>query len=256
VPAEGSAISVRASSPDGIIDAHGHIGQWPATYVPYGHAEDMLVSMDRLGIERACLSAFAAVGPDYVRGNDMVADALRRWPDRFTGYAALNPNYPEDTGRELRRCFDELGMRAIKLHCDLHDYPMDGENYREVFEFAEERELTILIHGAMVKDILRQYPHVNVLSAHVGLWDGRSQNDVIELAKSCDNVYLDLAASLSYRGALKRMVDEVGADRIVHGSDFPLMDPGFQLGRVIYADISEEDKRKILRDNAIRLFDL
>lgn len=251
----GAVGPVQPPSPEGIMDAHGHIGRWPATYVPYGDAEGMLISMDRLGIERACVSAFLAVGPDYERGNDMVAEVVRRYPDRFMGYAVLNPNYPEDIEPELHRCFDELGMTAIKLHCELHDVPMDGEHYRKVFEFAEERGLTVLIHGAVVEDVLKRYPHVNLLSAHVGLWDGRSRNEVIELAKSYDNLYLDLAASLSYRGALKRMVEEVGADRIVHGSDFPLMDPGYQLGRVIYAEISEEDKWKILRDNARRLFD-
>ena len=45
----------------------------------------------------------------------MIAKAITRYPGRFIGYAVINPNYPDSVNNELSHCFDELGMKAIKL---------------------------------------------------------------------------------------------------------------------------------------------
>lgn len=244
-----------------VIDAHGHVGAWPSTYVAFSDPESMLVGMDRARVERCCISSFYGIGPDCERGNREVAEVLRRYPERFLGYATVNPNYPEHMTKELERCFDEWGMTAIKFHCDFHQYPVDGENYAGAFEFADERGLAILIHGygsnAMWEGLLAKYPKVKILQAHVGGgWDGRSPMPVLEIARKYDRFYLDLASSPMYRGGLKRVVEFVGADQIVHGSDTPLLDVSYQLGQVLYAELGDEDKQKILHDNAVRLFGL
>ena len=52
------------------------------------------------------------------------------------------------------------------------------------------------------------------------------------------------------------MVEKLGADRILFGTDFVWIGAPFQLGAIAYADISDEDKRKIFGLNALRLFGL
>lgn len=242
--------------PSGIIDAHGHLGQWHSTYVHAGDAEGMLASMDRLGIQATCVSAFDAIGSDFRRGNDLVAEAMRRYPGRFLGYAVVNPNYPECMETELTRCFEELGFHALKFHCDLHQHPADGDGYRPALEYAQAHGLAVLIHGRITAALLEQYPQAQFLSAHVGGWDGRSRNEMVDLARDHSNLYLDLASSVASPGALERLVEAVGAGRIVHGSDYPLMDPAYQLGRVLYAEVDETAKERILKRNAGLLFRL
>jgi len=242
------------------VDSHAHLGRYSSTYMPYSTEDGLIETMDRLGIEKACISDFLSIGPDYRRGNDRVAHAVRRYPTRFVGYVAVNPNYPDDMENELERCFREPGMKGIKLHCDLHSYPIDGDNYRPALEFANSRSLPVLIHGygdrRTLEGILRRYPDARIIAAHVGAWDGRSSNPAIELAKDYENLYLDLASSIAYRGAFEKMVERVGADRILYGSDMPMLDPGYQLGRVVRSGIPKEQMRMILSDNARKLFGL
>ena len=76
-------------------------------------AEGMLVSMDYLGIDKVCITSHSSIGPNYRYGNDVVRDAVTRYPDRFMGYVTLNPNYHEDIKNELDRCL------AILLYCKL-----------------------------------------------------------------------------------------------------------------------------------------
>ena len=52
---------------------------------------------------------------------------------------------------------------------------------------------------------------------------------------------------------IEQLGEEAGADRVLFGSDVPLMDPRSQLGKIITADITDEDKRLVLGGNARRL---
>jgi len=250
----------KESSRVPIVDSHVHLGRWASTYMPHCDEVGLIETMDRLGIEKACVSDSLSIGPDYKRGNDRLAHAMKDYPSRLVGYAAVNPNYPKDMGNELERCFKELGMKGIKLHCDLHKYPVEGNNYRTAFEFANSLGIPVLIHGyggrEILERILRHYPNARIIAAHVGGWDGKSENPAIELAKDYENLYLDLASSIAYRNAFEKMVEMVGADRILYGSDMPLLDPGYQLGRVVRSGLSEEDMGKILSSNARKVFRL
>jgi predicted TIM-barrel fold metal-dependent hydrolase len=242
--------------PHPIIDAHAHLGQWFGTYIHAGEADGLVRNMDRLNIRATAIIAFDAIAQDMRGGNDRVAAAMRAYPGRFLGYATVDPNEPEAMVGELERCFEQLGFHAIKFHCDTHGYPADGENYRPALEFANAHGLAVLIHGRITEEMLKRYPHAQFLSAHVGGWDGRSPNHAVELAKIYPNIYCELCSSVCYNGVMEKLVEEVGADRIVYGSDTPLMDAGYQLGRVLGAKIDAEDKEKILYRNALRLFHL
>ena len=75
-----------------------------------------------------------------------------------------------------------------------------------------------------------------------------------EFARDHANYYADLAGSARRRGALEELVELIGADRIVYGSDSPLFGFAYQTGRVLGAGLAETDKHLILRGNAERLF--
>src|SRR5262249_2319310 len=158
---------------------------------------------------------------------------------RFLGYATVDPNEPEAMTAELERCFQELGFHGIKFHCDTHGYPADGDNYRPALEYADAHALPVLIHGFITERLLKEYPHAQFLSAHVGGWDGRGKHYAVELCRDYPNIHCELCSSVVINGVMEKLVEQVGADRIVHGSDAPLMDPGYQLGRVLGARLSE-----------------
>lgn len=124
-----------------VIDCHCHMGYWHNFSIPENSAEGMLKSMDALGINVVCPASNSSIGPNYKYGNDMVIQAVLKYPNRFAGYVTISPHYPEDIKHELDRCFSVPGMRGIKIHPSSHRCPIDYKNYRIVYETANENSV-------------------------------------------------------------------------------------------------------------------
>ena len=75
------------------------------------------------------------------------------------------------------------------------------------------------------------------------------------VARECANVYLELTAAYAVRGLVESMVKGVGAHKIVFGCDLPWFDPHYAIGCVVMAHISDDARRAILRENALRLLE-
>ena len=73
------------------------------------------------------------------------------------------------------------------------------------------------------------------------------------VVRDCPNVYADLASSIAPMGGFEALVDMVGARKVLYGSDAPLHDMAYQIGRVLFAKMSDEDKADILGHNLERL---
>lgn len=241
-----------------IIDAHSHIGRFAAVSISHCDADDLIVEMDSIGLKKICISSLIGMSGDYHFGNNMVSDAVKRYPDRIIGMACINPYKKDSIENELCRCFDSLGMSLIKIHPIFSACPMNSDNYIPVYEFASERKLTILNHSwgnhRILDRLSNKYPDINFIQAHTaGGWDGKNGNKFLELAKINDNVYVDIAYSISYYGAFEKLVKYVGAEKIIYGSDYPMMNMAYQLGRVLFSDIGSENKQKILCGNIRRI---
>jgi len=68
------------------------------------------------------------------------------------------------------------------------------------------------------------------------------------------SIYLEICNSLGWYGLVERLVQYAGSDRVLFGADMPFMSPDQQIGRVLFAPISDDDKRKILGLNALWVF--
>ena len=244
-----------------VIDCHGHLGKWPLTHMARPSLDETIETMDRLGIDQLCLSPFLGCFCDFRRGNDLLGEAVRRHPDRLLGQFTVNPNYPDDVLPEFRRCEKAHGLRMLKIHPFCHEYPVDGPGYRDLWQYADQKEMVVLSHTwesdkncgpGLFGKIAAEHPKARIILAHAGgTQEGCRQT--IEILRKHDNLYLDTATSQLHVGMIERFVREVGADRVLFGSDVPLLDPAAQLGRIAYAKIREEEKEKILGVNARRL---
>lgn len=243
-----------------IIDAHGHLGYYRLFNIPDSSAAAIVEKMNRVGIEKSCISSLAGLDLDYVYGNNMVADAVKQFGDRFLGYANINPFEQEDILPELERCFDKLNMTAIKIHPDLNECSAESKLFIPVYEFAHERKLIIMSHtwgvpGNLTK-IASKYYNAKFIQAHYGsAWDGNQHIDIMEEVKSLDNAWLDTAGTSSFFGAFEKTVEYMGEDKILFGTDFPFLDACQQIGNVVFSDIDEEAKIKILRTNFLKLIE-
>lgn len=244
----------------GIVDAHGHLGPYSGFEVPDSGPEGMIDVMDRVGVAQVAVSPHAAIEGDYRRGNDLIARVKRRWPDRFIGYLTINPTFPHEVQRELRRGRRRLKLDAIKLHPGLSQYPIDGPNYAPVWPFAAEHGIPVLSHTwdgcsfcnlAKCRDVAVTHPDMTLILGHSG-GSVPGFEKAIEVARECPSVLLGTACSNCRYGVIEHLVEAVGADRIVFGSDVPFLSLPAQLGKVVHARVSDADKRKILRGNFLR----
>lgn len=233
-----------------IIDCHCHMGYWQHFNVPEGNAEGMLRSMDSLGTDRACITAHASIGPDYIYGNTMVLNTVKHYPERFWGYVTINPNYEEDIEDELSRCLAVDGIIGIKIHPSCHGCQIDYKNYQPVYEIANSNKYPILIHvwgNSAVKTVDKlagQYPNAIFIMGHGGA-DIDAMFTAIEVVNKRDNVYVDLAISKVREGNVEWLVKEMGSSKILYGTDMPFFDPRPAFGRLAFAEISDEEKKNI-----------
>ena len=237
-----------------VIDAHTHIGPMPGMAVPASTAASLIETMDRLGIDRAYASGLPAIySTTDGWGNDLVLDAVRQYPDRIGGYMVACCGYRERILPELRRCYD-AGLRAVKIwsYGNRQGIRYDHANYRIVFEFANDHGLPILAHTwAAELDQLREafetYPNVRWLLAHSG---AAELAKYVDAANRHEQVFLETCFSGCPRGLFETLVEQVPLRKIIWGSDQVFMGAAHQLGRVLFAQITPEQKQAILGRNA------
>ncbi|MEW6354972.1 MAG: amidohydrolase family protein [Planctomycetota bacterium] len=251
-----------------IIDCHVH-------FRPGGMSvekrADMLVRFaDRMGIGKMCVSCgpslkspYQSPPAEFVEQNDVVLGQMARYPDRFVGFCYVNPVHEKESLDEMQRCVVEGGMRGIKLLCGLfcNDPRMDP-----VIERAIELDAPVLQHtwkkvtGNLkfestpdhFADLAARYPDAKLIFGHVGGdWEYG-----IKTVKHHRNTYLETAGGNPEAGFVEMAVREVGAERVVYGSDAAGRSFASQIGKVYGADISDRERELILGKNMERILNL
>lgn len=96
-----------------------------------------------------------------------------------------------------------------------------------------------------------QFPGMKILLGHSGIVEEDIYRDAV---RRHDNIFLETCCSMAWYGLVERLAAMAGADRVLFGTDMPFMSPDQQIGRILFARISDDDKRHILGLNARRLF--
>ena len=243
-----------------IVDAHMHLGPYGPFHVAQEDAAGMIREMDRLGIRQGWISSHASISADALWGNDEVAAAVRAYPDRFLGFVVVDPNYPDEALPELERRLDSPEFGAIKIHPGLAQYPIHGPAYDPVWDVAADRGCPVLTHAwtgcpycgpKAVRRVLERHPDVCLIFGHA-LFQATFE-EAADLARDFENVLLDITTSNHCYGMIEHAVASVGAGRLLYGSDMPFISAAGAVGKVLYAQISDEDKARILGGNARRL---
>ena len=241
-----------------VIDAHMHLDRYNKFYIPSPETSSLITNAKRLGIRRLYGSSLLAIRTDTVAGNNHVLEAHDQYPNMFEPYLVIKPNYPEEI-KSIIELSVKRSINQFKLHDDGHGYPYDHKNYFPFYEHCNEHHSVILfhtygnIHIQPILNVADNFHSIKYLLAHSGIVDEQSY---YRAAKQYDNIFLETCNSLAWYGLIERLVKNVGADRILFGTDMPFMSPDQQIGRILFARISDEDKRKVLGLNANSLFNL
>lgn len=243
-----------------VVDAHAHLGTYSLFFVPDSDAAAMVGVMDRTGVRLTVISSNRAIQHDAPAGNDETLRAIDRFPDRIAGYGVVNPwQRPE---RELNRIAEDPRFVGVKVHPDLHEYPLTGDLYTPLWERAAAERIPVLTHTwhgsrfddpAMAGEVLARHPGIPFLLGHSGV-SPAGMAASIEVAQRHPTAYLEVCGSGMTGSHLRWLVDRVGADRVLFGSDFPFIDQRCSLGRVVGAGFDSGTAAAILGGNARLLF--
>ena len=241
-----------------IYDTHTHLGV--SRHSGRGcTAGQMLASMDSHGVDRSVVIPFPVV-EDYRAAHDEIAAAVRAHPDRLTGAACLYPFIPEEEFRdEIRRCAEELGLRALKLQPQYQALNPISPHSDFLFETALRHRLPVICHTGVGAPFAlpslfimpaRKYPELPLILGHAG--GGVYVAEAIVAATVCSNIYIELSTLMPHH--IAEVLDHIPPSRLMIGSDVPVS-VGTEIPKILDMDISPEAKQDILWNTAHRLFD-
>ena len=243
-----------------IIDVHAHLGLDEVFDVEFTE-EALLASQAENGIDLTLVQPGTVHDLAGVQEqHDDIAGLVARHPGRFRGIANPNPHLAAaQYEREVRRCVEELGFVAAKLHPLAHAVNPLGRHGRRVFALARELNVSIMVHtGAglpwaapsLLDPIAGEHPSLRIVVAHAG---GMLSAEAGLLAARRPNVYLEV----SWMGGhhVREWVQRLGAGRVLFGSDHA-ENAAAELAKLRTAGLSEEDLTWVLGDTAASVFGL
>lgn len=254
----------QQSSPVEIIDAHGHLGAFPTWMLERqqisDQAEDLMERMDRLNISKMILSGSQALFGDPLAGNRLVEKAAAHYPDRFFGYFVFNPHYHEILTPHFDEFFSREFFVGFKLLSSYWEVPVTDPRYSAAWEYADEHRLPILLHTwddpydfpALLTEVVSKYKDAFFILGHSGGSD-RGRAAAVELARNNDNVFLEWCGSYQMTLPYEEVFSELGADRIIFGTDAALHSPAWELGRFASLSLPDEVLTPALGANIQRI---
>ena len=261
-----------------IWDLHAHLTGVSGT--PEERIVRLLEYADRMAIERVIF--FLSIPRNYDptpqqfrRDNDDLLRALEAGGDRVLGFVYLNPKYTEESLRELDRCVRDGPMVGIKLWVALHcnDPRLDpiirratelnavvfqhtwykvggkGSNDLNAKQMAEAGNLPGESTSEDLAELAARHPKAKLIAGHIGGdWERG-----IRAIRSATNVSAGIGGGDPTAGMLEMAVRELGAERIIYGSDIGGRSFASQLAKVYGANVSDQAKRMIFGANLRRL---
>jgi predicted TIM-barrel fold metal-dependent hydrolase len=235
-------------------------------------AEEVLASMDEAGIDLSVVLNIGWVSHELCeRTNDYILESVSRYPTRLIGFCAIQPRAGDAAISELERCA-KAGAKGIgELRSEVQGFDLaDKKTMKPLVDAVVEHDLIVLTHssepvgheysgkGRITPDLLYSFitafPYLKLVCAH---WGGGLPfyGLMPEVGESLANVFFDSAATVFlYKPEIFEQVSHIiGSDKILFGTDYPLMHQNRVIAQIQSAQLSEEDKASILGANAQRL---
>jgi predicted TIM-barrel fold metal-dependent hydrolase len=249
-----------------IIDAHSHIGRTVANGVGQD-GETWRAAMEVAGIGQAIISVAAgglqAEGlADTRRANDVIANAVREHPDRFPiGLASIEVRHGEAGLAEVRRVMTEIGLSGLVFHTTFEGFGVDSSVFDSILRALGEGPALVLMHSTpdgrgnptAIAAVAHGFPQIQFLLGHP-VFTEEQRKQCVEAVRVHANINLDLAYQAD-PATTEFFVREVGAGRVLYGSDAPYFEPARVIASIEAAKITEPEREQIFSGNAERLIE-
>lgn len=258
-----------------IIDSHVHLYRKAAQIIgnysgymiqdPAGYREEL----EEAGISHVCGSVIDGIMQGVDRKNPEIWQHIHALNETACGLAReldgfytpgfhVHPDFVQESCDEIE-AMQARGLRLIgELVPYMHVwYDYDSKAMKEILDTAEQYHMIVSFHstGYEFSRMVEDHPGLTFLAAHPG---ERPQVDRhVERMKQYPNLYLDLSGTGLFRfGMLRFLVDAVGSERILFGTDYPICNPRMYVQAVYGEHLAERDLQNIFHKNAERIFGL
>ena len=234
--------------------------------------ENLIAKMDEEGIDRAVVLNANWSSLELVQEtNDYILESIARYPKRLVAFCSLPPTSDDERIVELERCI-RAGARGIgEMRPELQGLNKGDEPVLDpIVKIALQHKLMLCIHASepvghdypgkytftpdKIYKLILRYPDLTIILAH---WGGGMPFYALmpEVKTAMKNTYVDSSASpyLYTPDIFLHVSRLIGAEKILFGSDFPLMPPSKVLKQLNAVDMSDREKELILHGNAERL---
>ncbi len=238
-------------------------------------ADELIASMDKDGIDISVIVNIGWTTHELcVETNDYILESVARYPKRLIGFCTVQPNSYDAAIAEIERCA-KGGIRGVgEIRPDMQFFDLGDEVLMEPFvEVLQKHKLILLTHtsepvghdypgkGAVTPDMLypfiTSFPDLTIVCAH---WGGGLPFYALmpEVKQAMNNVFFDTAASpyLYSPQIYNQVIQLVGGDKILFGSDYPLLAQSRYLKEINSLDLPDETRNLILSGNARRLLSI
>lgn len=188
-----------------------------------------------------------AAGIDYVvimpapterPDNHAMHEVIRDQP-RVLGCCQVNPNYGDESVRELETAITQWNMGMLKIMPSLYNCPLDSPLIYALMDVAQQHGIIVNVHSGdhhchplEIGALARRYPDVSIIMDHMGY---RYQCGAANLAAQDNpNIFLGTTIAAFEPSVIERAIEATGPDRIIFGSNMP----------VAYADLAAESIRR------------
>ena len=277
------AIDVHTHAEVGRGGQDGLRPEWREAAIEY-FGEDAKPTVDDVAAyyrERKMAAVVFSVDAETVTGrpsvpNEEIAAAAAANDDVLIPFASVDPHRP-NAAEEVRRLVDDHNVRGFKFHPNIQEFFPNDRTFYPIYEAIEEAGVPALFHtghsgigtglpgggGIRLKysnpmhvdDVAVDFPKLKIVLAHPSFpW----QDEAISVALHKKQVYIDLSgwSPKYFPPQLVRYANTQLRDRVLFGSDYPMITPDRWLADFEQAEFKDEVRPLILKENAIRLLEL
>ncbi len=235
-------------------------------------AKTLVETMDEQGVDISVVFGFPwKDGQTFQRENDYIMEAVARFPKRLIGLACFDPFHPE-AAKETERCLagglsgvGELAFYQSGIDAETQD------RLAPILAICKEKDLPVLIHTnepvghqypgktpntlAQIYALVKRFADNKIVLAHWGAGIFFYNTLKREVQESLKNVWYDTAASpFLYTPAIYELAAELaGLEKVLWGTDFPLIKPSRYFKDLEQTRLSQSQKRAICGENAAAL---
>lgn len=227
-----------------------------------------IAAMDEAGVNRSLISAWVAPR-NVMISNDEVAAFVAEYPDRLTGVGSVDISRPMAAVREVRRCTEELGFKAIRVLPWLWEAPPVDRRFYPVYTACCDLGVpfcTQIGHTGplmpsevgrpiYLDQVALDFPELTIVAGHIGYpWT----EEAVAVATKHENVYIDTSAYTvrRYPKILVGYLKSNGRKKVLFGTNYPMISPAQALADIDSLELDQETRKLFLAANAQRVFKL